>query len=273
MAKANALVTSGPSNPQHVSGISIMGSNQPSMVHGSFSTAVLEPDEVPSHTYVATGRMELHKRSRTIAVTLPPPNLVLRKLSRLRSKSISYTSEAQDHADDHAKSSPAMAGSDRVRRPEGTRHIRMKSSLSRLRQTVGLDRGLHESTVDPKLFAAELAVAEPETALTPLEKDLPPIPAQISSQPPSKSLVHVTTWTAKPRVRPKRADSGTAIAFDDVAEPERPLPFQTILATEGFDERMAMYKKTRDYWAYADHGLVEWTVRAGGPKSRPRRII
>lgn len=38
------------------------------------------------------------------------------------------------------------------------------------------------------------------------------------------------------------------------------------MAVQSLAERMALYKKTREYWAYADHGLVEWTGRAGGPK-------
>jgi hypothetical protein len=83
--------------------------------------------------------------------------------------------------------------------------------------------------------------------------------------PTSVPIVHSTT-TSTPPVRPKRADSGTAIAFDKVPAQERPLPFQEIMAVQSLAERMALYKKTREYWACADHGLVEWTGRAVGPK-------
>ncbi|CAI9637727.1 unnamed protein product [Alternaria burnsii] len=70
----------------------------------------------------------------------------------------------------------------------------------------------------------------------------------------------------QPLARSKRADSGTAIDFKDVPVQERPIPFKEIMATPTLAERMAMYKKTREYWAHADHGLVAWTERAAGPK-------
>jgi hypothetical protein len=66
-----------------------------------------------------------------------------------------------------------------------------------------------------------------------------------------------------PPTRPKRADSGTAIDFDDVPVDERPLGFKEIVAVKSFDERMALYKRTRDYWASADHGLEEWIGSVG----------
>jgi hypothetical protein len=41
------------------------------------------------------------------------------------------------------------------------------------------------------------------------------------------------------------------------------LGFKEILAVKSLEERMALYKKTRDYWASTDHGLEEWMGRAG----------
>jgi hypothetical protein len=71
-------------------------------------------------------------------------------------------------------------------------------------------------------------------------------------------------------VRPKRADSATAIDFHDVPVDERPLGFKEIMAVQSYVDRMTLYKKTRDYWANADHGLMEWTERAVAPKSLSR---
>jgi hypothetical protein len=65
--------------------------------------------------------------------------------------------------------------------------------------------------------------------------------------------------------RPKRADSGTAIDFDDVPVEERPMGFKEIMAVKSFAERMECYRKTREYWAKADHGLGEWVGKAGRP--------
>ncbi|KAF2195691.1 hypothetical protein K469DRAFT_699284 [Zopfia rhizophila CBS 207.26] len=65
-----------------------------------------------------------------------------------------------------------------------------------------------------------------------------------------------------PPVRPARADSGTAIDLTSVPVNERPLGFQEIIAVKSFAERMALYKRTRDYWATADHGLDEWVEKA-----------
>jgi len=80
-----------------------------------------------------------------------------------------------------------------------------------------------------------------------------------------------TLTTRQPPVRPKRADSGTAIDVHDAPADERPLPFQEIMAERSFDERMTMYKKTREYWAHVDHGLVEWTSRSAGTEVCPAR--
>jgi hypothetical protein len=87
------------------------------------------------------------------------------------------------------------------------------------------------------------------------------------------SLMSTATIPSKqPLIRPKRADSGTAIDFDRVPAQERPSPFQDIMAVQSLAERMELYKKTREYWAYADHGLVEWTGLASGPKMVAGRV-
>jgi hypothetical protein len=68
-------------------------------------------------------------------------------------------------------------------------------------------------------------------------------------------------------VRPRRADSGTAIEFDNLPVAERPMGFKEIAAMQSYRDRMALYEKTRDYWANAEHGLAEWTGRSGGPRT------
>jgi hypothetical protein len=70
--------------------------------------------------------------------------------------------------------------------------------------------------------------------------------------------------------RPKRADSGTAIDFSDALSQRKPLGFKEIIAVSSLEQRMALYKKTREYWATADHGLDEWVGKAG---SGPRRAV
>jgi hypothetical protein len=78
------------------------------------------------------------------------------------------------------------------------------------------------------------------------------------------------TQLSQPPARPKRKDSGTAIDFTNVPVQERPIPFKEIMAVASLPERMVMYKKTREYWASADHGLVEWTERTVTPKTAAR---
>ncbi|KAL1595104.1 hypothetical protein SLS60_009791 [Paraconiothyrium brasiliense] len=87
----------------------------------------------------------------------------------------------------------------------------------------------------------------------------PPLVTELRPSVPQKAPSQKKT----PVVRPKRADSGTAIDLDDVPAEERPLGFREILAVSSFAERMALYKKTREYWAHADHGLGEWVDRKG----------
>ena len=70
-------------------------------------------------------------------------------------------------------------------------------------------------------------------------------------------------------VRPKRADSGTAIDLTEIPLDERPLGFREILAVKSFTERMEMYQRARQYWANANHGLDEWV----GATTAPRRPI
>lgn len=313
MAKAKTLVISGPIDAKHVGGINVMGGQQPSIVDNYFSKNALEPDQLPSHTFVATGNIEVPRRSDTFGGTVRHPSVAIRRsLSKLRRSSTSHQNEPRSVSETRGRAHTEMNRSD-SERSKSARPLRMQSSLSRLRQRVGLDRDQHPSppaskpaTPEPEQEPKE--EQESETAPTPIQKDYPPLevrrtrstrtasytsrysepeetPINPSRQPyhpidrkpttihrrpsptsvPAIPIVPPTTTTTPP-VRPKRADSGTAIAFDKVPAQERPLPFQQIMAVPSLAERMALYKKTREYWACADHGLVEWTGRAVGPK-------
>ncbi|KAF3011002.1 hypothetical protein E8E13_010746 [Curvularia kusanoi] len=68
-------------------------------------------------------------------------------------------------------------------------------------------------------------------------------------------------------VRPKRADSGAAIDFDNVGVYGKPRSFKEIMAMQNYEDRMEMYEKTREYWANAEHGLADWTGKSGGPRT------
>jgi hypothetical protein len=65
-------------------------------------------------------------------------------------------------------------------------------------------------------------------------------------------------------------DSGTAIDFPDAPSQRKPLGFKEIIAVRSLEQRMALYKRTREYWATADHGLDEWVGKAG---NGPRRAV
>jgi hypothetical protein len=308
MAKSNALVISCPMDPKHVGGINVTGGKQPSILDSYFSKTALEPDEVPSHTYAATGNIEVPKRSDTIAGAIRRPNVSLkRNLSKLRRKSLSHVSEIHSLTQSNRNTNGPIARSESVKTKDNTRSLRMQSSLSHLRQRLGLDRELHESATISKPIAAE-----PERAPAPIEKDYPPLqtrkplsratshasskypepkrqvmsnsvqrkPSSVQQEasaiqrrlPPASQEPLAISSTSKQQVPPKRADSGTAIALDEIPVLERPLPFKEIMAVKRFTERMALYKRTREYWAYADHGLIEWTSRASGPKNTHGRI-
>lgn len=97
-----------------------------------------------------------------------------------------------------------------------------------------------------------------------------------SPSPSQRSITTIRTTTSTTttdipqppafRKKSQRTDSGTAIDFKDVPVEERPVPFQEIMAVPTLEDRMAMYKKTREYWATADHGLSEWVDLSKTPK-------
>jgi hypothetical protein len=311
MPKSKVLVISGPINAKHVGGINVMGGMQPSILDSYFDKPSLEPDELPRHTFAAAGNIEVPRRSDTISGAILRPSLSLRSsFSKLRRKSVSHLSEKNRTNEPTSRDMTSRGRSDSTETRRSPRPLRMQSSLSRLRQRVGLDRDLYESPPSSKPSSPE-----PDVIPGPIQEGYAPLPvrrlfsrdasyssrgpephrpatsAQMHRQPsfasPQASTIHrrpsptsympavtpeVATPARKPPSRPKRADSGTAIAFDDIPTQHRPLPFQEIMAVQSLAERMDMYKRTREYWACADHGLVEWTGRASGPKRAQARV-
>lgn len=347
MAKAKVLTISGPVNAKHVSGFNVLANTQTSSIDSYFENTNIRPDLFPSHTFVASGKTEVPRRSDTIVNTIRKPSVSLRRsISRLGRRSISHISELHHRSatPPQADMSLARSESTNVRRP-----LRMQSSMSRLRQRVGLDKDLSRhvplskstaSTVEqaPEPIAKDEPVlktrrsmprmtsttfhgsAERSTSAPPHSthshkvrrevsmvtrqpsntsqssteysssapsrtlhsqsmhpkastiirqsstdqrhrmsverKPSPPLPSQAPPPPPSQ----------KPLVRPKRADSGTAIDFHRLPIDERPLGFQEILSITSHADRMTSYQKAREYWAHADHGLSAWTEGAQGPR-------
>ncbi|KAK7187322.1 uncharacterized protein CC84DRAFT_1200641 [Paraphaeosphaeria sporulosa] len=270
MTKPKSRTISAPFDARHVGGVSIPGATVP-IVGIERSSTSLEPDNAPSHTFVAHGNIEVPRRSHTIASTLGRPSLTLKtSISLLRGRSNS-NAQAPEPTDGSLKGEMSVHS------------LRKKTSTSRFWQKAHHESPVAESPKEDKgamrafpphketpvlrtkpshPFMPSLPTANPYVYQAPPVPSPPPPPAsELRQTPPQRA----PTQKKLPVVRSKRADSGTAIDFDDVPAEERPLGFREILAVSSFSERMALYKKTRDYWAHADHGLVEWVDR-----SRPR---
>ncbi|KAF1916011.1 hypothetical protein BDU57DRAFT_573564 [Ampelomyces quisqualis] len=299
MAKSKVLVISGPMDAKHVGGINVMGGIQPSMLDSYFNRNALQPDELSLHALVAKDNIEVPKRSDTIAGMIRRPSLsIKRSFSKLRRRStISHASEA--HSTN--KANAELGQSDSVDTTRSARTLKMQSILSRLRQSVALGRDLSASPPASQRLTPELGGAPTTTRKLDLPLQLrKPISSTYIPRKPSLSqqdtsfaerktstiarkpstmqrkpspplhgqAIAQSSRSAQPPSRQKRADSGIAAAFDKVPAQQRPLPFQEIMAVKSFAERMAMYKRMREYWACAEHGLVEWTGKSAGPKFR-----
>jgi hypothetical protein len=291
MVKAKTLIISGPMDAKHVGGVNVLG-NSGSILNNYFPSTVVVPDERPSHTFVASGRTEVPRRSDTVAGTLRSRSVSLkRSLSRPRRNSSSHHTEAvRGRERDHQIDSEV----ERSHSIDTSRPLKVQSNMSRLRHRVGLDRELYDAASASKTptpeqqNTSELAhQGQPElqntralahltttssiystidldSAETKIARKQQPFvlqrrPSPLERQTPNASV--------QPPAIPKRTDSGTAIDFNDIPVQERPIPFKEIMAVSSLAERMAMYKKTREYWAHADHELIAWTERAVRPKA------
>jgi hypothetical protein len=279
MTKPKSRTISAPFDARHVGGVNIPGVTIP-IVGIERSSTTLQPDTAPSHTFVAHGNIELPRRSNTIASTLSRPSLRLKtSISLLRGRSNSNTP-------DRGVAKHEVTGlADGISEGKmSVNSLRKKTSTSRFwhmahhespvveppqedeetSKAIPPARSHKESLVlranSSYLLTASMSTTNPYAYQVPPPPPPPPPPAPQTRSNPS---YRAPLQKKLPVVRPKRADSGTAIDFDHVPAEERPLGFREILAVSSFSERMALYKKTRDYWAYADHGLEEWVDRTG----------
>ncbi|KAI4931556.1 hypothetical protein J4E85_004149 [Alternaria conjuncta] len=289
MAKKKALVISGPMDAKHVGGVNVLGGSGASL-NDYFHTTAIQPDERPSHTFVATGKTEVPRRADTVGGTLRRSSVSLsRSLSKLRRNSSSHHTETTQVGGKNSEMDSQFGRSDSTSRP-----LRKQSSISRLRQRVGLDHELYDAapkskppTPEPRflpelVFQDDLQLRDTRalarlTTTSSIYSTPDPGPLQttivrkqvplMTQRRPSPLDGQTSNTSVQPPARTKRVDSGTAIDLKHIPVQERPIPFKEIMAVTTLDERMAMYKKTREYWAHAEHGLVEWTARAAGPKA------
>lgn len=259
---------SGPMHARYVGGVSITGgTGGNTSLDSYFVPGSLEPDELPSHTYAASGKFEVPRRSKTFTNTVRRPSLSLkRSISRLRGGSGSRGSEGHKRSQSDNRPTMYTTMSDPAV-PSISQSIQRKPSPVSARPNMGLDWDVYDSTTRPKS-------PERDAVPRPPPKDYPCLNPTTSVY--SMSAYSVTTdFEHPPRketppplpVRPRRVDSGTAIEFDDMPAEERPMGFKEITAIQDYKDRMASYEKTRDYWANAEHGLAEWTGRTGGPRT------
>ncbi|KAH7119084.1 hypothetical protein B0J11DRAFT_84353 [Dendryphion nanum] len=237
MGREKTITISQPFDARHVSGVSV-GPMQ-SSIQRSF-TSTLEPDEVPTHLNISSHSAP--RRSNSIAHSLSRPSLRLKtSLSILRGRTSSN--------------------------PPDTRRKKERD----------------QTPESQKLAAVPLLPRVPPKPSTSYESQNSTMVSTVPRVPPKTSyvtdsqrpaIVRVPTKTTNPPAptRPKRADSGTAVDFDDQPVRERPMGFKEIMAVRSYQERMKLYSRTRDYWATTEHGLDEWVEKARVRKPLPLRI-
>jgi hypothetical protein len=266
MSKLKTITISGPFDARHVSGGGIPGVTAP-LVGTARATSSVEPDETPSHTFAANGNTELPKRSNTIAHTLSRPSLRLKtSISLLRGRSNSNSLDIHRSREKNALVTYANPQQDTP-----VQSLRKKPSVSNLWQ-----RRLHSTpTQEPLAFSER---PRDRKTLEPVKPSMSPLTHKgsvLHLKPQSTTNPYQYNPQQEPKlppslppkehqiVRPKRADSGTAIDFANMPKAERPIGFQEIQANPDFAERMTMYTKTREYWANANHGLGDWVESTG----------
>ncbi|KAF2730870.1 hypothetical protein EJ04DRAFT_584862 [Polyplosphaeria fusca] len=237
MPRPKPISISRPFDARHVSGadvgvpgmlpIAAMPQSQPHQRSFTFEPSSSDEEKPTSKAVLAMrqSKSDLHdpppKRSNSLARKLSRPSLRLRtSLSRLTLRSRSPSSISPDE-------------SLRKRGGEKDAPRRLTSSKDGLRDAY--------TSSSPERVSAILRKPR-----RPLPQTFPSSPLPPPPPPKSKSTL---------LVRPKRADSGTAIDFNEVPAEQRPLGFKEILAVRSFEERMELYARAREYWAAADHGL------------------
>lgn len=297
MPKSKSIVISQPMDARHVGGVNVQGSGA-SSIDNYFSNTEADLNERSSPIQDASKKSETRGRSDTIHTT-PRRSGVSWKdsLSRLRQKSFSPHSRSRRGSEDRHPTDSQV--NNQAETPDSSATApKMQPSTTRLGQQIDFESDsddsasasrqltarmqhasnqLQEATCTPqdRTALARLTTTssiystttnlEPIKATTPFQRK--PLVNQYSIFPIERNMTGSKAYASESRAKPKRSDSGTAIEFDNVPAEQRPLPFQEIMAIPSLSERLAMYKKTRDYWATADHGLGEWVGLAVAPKS------
>lgn len=194
------MVISGPMDAKHVGGVNVMSGIQQSGIDSYFKNTTLQPDETPSHTYV-----EVPERTGTISETLRGPgSSIKRSLSRIRRGSVSQPS----NTDSMVALEPYRTNSlSRAASTHSHRSLRMQSSITRLRQRVGLDRDLN--TNDP---SSKRVRPEPEPVSGPIQRGVSPFRGRTSTSrltirsastasEPETSAAHRPVQRKRPSVR------------------------------------------------------------------------
>jgi hypothetical protein len=249
----NTRLISAPLYARYVSGVCVQG--EPSTVEKFFAPSNLEPDETPSHTFVASGKKEIPRKPNT----LRRPSLSLRRsLSRLRSNSPPTVTggHRRCQSEKDAEAPPSQAQSDSA--CTSPRLSRQSSATKRSWPSLGLSRNVVFDAA-PRYKIHELdAIPEPPSA----KGDSFPIIAAttcihaITTDAPNPAP---TTQKKKPLpVRPKRADSGTGSEFNDFVFDEEPKCFSNMVAMQAYEERMALYDSMPNYWTTTEYGLGDW---------------
>ncbi|KAH6643636.1 hypothetical protein C7974DRAFT_1932 [Boeremia exigua] len=259
---------SGPMHARHVGGVSITGGTGGNTSLSSyFAPTSLEPDELPSHTYAASGIVEVPRRSNTFTNAVRRPSLSLkRSLSRLRSSASARSSEGHKRSQSDNRGVMTDTRSD----PPDTcssHVIQRKPSPIPSQPSTGLDWDTPTATTRPDSPDLGAVPIPPPKNYSRLHSKVSMYSMSAYSVATDHDMVPKKDLPTQVPVRARRADSGTAIEFDDLPVEQRPTGFKEIAAIKSYEDRMAMYEKTRDYWANAEHGLAEWTGRTGGPRT------
>ncbi|KAF1931911.1 uncharacterized protein M421DRAFT_417646 [Didymella exigua CBS 183.55] len=252
---------SGPMHARHVGGVSVTGgTGGNTSLDSYFAVTSVEPDELPSHTYAASGMVEIPRRSNTFTNAVRRPSLTLkRSLSRLRSGSIS-----QGHKRSQSDIRPNLKATRSD--PVVPHPVQDKPSPVHARPNTSFGWDVHTSR-NASESRAEAVPPLPPISLSRLNAKMSMCNMSASSVTTDYEAITRKEEPLLLPVRPKRSDSGTVISFDDVPEETRPMGFKDIAAVRNYEDRMALYERTRDYWANAEHGLAEWTGRTGGPRT------
>ena len=297
MPRSKTIVISQPMDARHVGGVSVQGSGT-SILDNYFKPTEVDTHEGSSPSPDASKKTEARGRSDTV-LTTPRRSGVSWKdsLSRLRQKSFSPHSRSRHGSEDRHLTDGQPNNQTERSGTSSTTPSKAQPSTTRLGQQIGFESDSDDSAPASKSRAANVQHAstqlqdvtctpqdqralarftaassiystttnlEPTNATRPFHRK--PLWNEHFALLGEQNNPDTNTHTPESHTKSKRSDSGTAIDFDSVPAEQRPVPFQEIMAMPSLNERLAMYKKTRDYWATADHGLGEWVGRAATPK-------